>query len=277
MPQAETRRAGKVRTACWTVCATMLVAAATALAQSSTQDSSNSQPPAKSGQQSQPAPAHKSAAQENPFPANASKQQQGSQPAPANAPDAPDAANAPDAGQNGSSPTQKPGDAAKDNPFPEDVSKGAAAAASKSSDAGASTPAAAPYSSSSSSNPDGNAGADPNANPDVPPSSGRRRLRKPSDKDIQSGSLAGQGRATDDVRIGSYYLSTGNYQGAYGRFSEAIRLDPASVNAIYGLAASAEGLHHKDEALNNYKLYLAIAPEGNHAKSAAKALHSLAK
>ena len=68
------------------------------------------------------------------------------------------------------------------------------------------------------------------------------------------------------MKIGRFYLGDGNYLGAYGRFSEAARFDPANVNAIYGLAASAEGLHHTDEALTNYKLYLAIAPDGDHAK-----------
>jgi hypothetical protein len=54
-------------------------------------------------------------------------------------------------------------------------------------------------------------------------------------------------------------------------------MDPTSVDAIYGLAAAAAGLHHTDEALTNYKLYLQIAPDGNDAKSARKALRALAK
>jgi tetratricopeptide (TPR) repeat protein len=220
---------------------------------SSTQDKQQSQ---------QTPPAHKSAAQENPFPADVSKQaaQQQSQPA--------DAPAAPDADQQAPQPAQKPTDAAKDNPFPEDVSKSAAAAAANSSDTSGDA-----SSSSSSSGPAGD--ADPNA--DVPPDTGRRRLRKPSDKDIQSGSLAGEGRAQDDVKIGRFYLGTGNYKGAYARFSDASRLDPASVDAIYGLAAAAAGLQHTDEALANYKLYLEMAPDGNDAKSARKALRALSK
>jgi hypothetical protein len=54
-------------------------------------------------------------------------------------------------------------------------------------------------------------------------------------------------------------------------------MDPANVDAIYGLAAAAAGLHHTDEALTNYKLYLQIAPDGNDAKSARKAIQSLSK
>jgi tetratricopeptide (TPR) repeat protein len=228
--------------------------------QPATPDSdSQSSPPAPSKQPKQ-TPAHKSAAQENPFPGDVSKdaqQQQQSQPA--------DASAAPDAGQQ---PAQKPSDAAKDNPFPEDVSKGAAAAAAKDNNAAGSS-----SSSSSNSNPGGD--TDPDA--DLPRDTGRRKLKKPSDKDIQSGSLAGQGEAQDDVRVGRYYLSTGAYKGAYERFAEATRMDPTNVDAIYGLAAAAAGLHRIDEALTNYKLYLDIAPDGEKAKSARKAILALSK
>jgi tetratricopeptide (TPR) repeat protein len=212
--------------------------------------------PAQNKQQnSQTPPAKKTAAQENPFPEDVSKQaaqqqhqdQQNSAPA------------APDAGQQPSG--QKPADAAKDNPFPEDVSRSAAAADSSSS------------SSSSNSNPDG-AG---NPDADLPPDTGRRKLKKPSDSDIQSGSLAGEGKAHEDVRVGRFYLGTGNYKGAYDRFSEAARLDPANVDAIYGLAVAAGGIHRTQEALANYKLYLDIAPQGHDAKSARKAIQSLSK
>jgi tetratricopeptide (TPR) repeat protein len=229
--------------------------------------SSSSSTSSKQGkQQSQPAPpAHKNAAQENPFPADVSKQaaQQQSQP-PADAPPAPDADQQAPAHKNA---------AAQENPFPEDVSKGAAAAAAKDSDSSSSSSSSGSSSSSSASDSDPN--VDPNA--DLPRETGRRRLKKPSDKDIQSGSLAGEGRAQDDVRVGRYYLGSGDFQGAYGRYSEAMRLDPTNLDAIYGLAAAAAGLHHTDEALTNYKLYLQIAPDGNDAKSARKALRALSK
>jgi tetratricopeptide (TPR) repeat protein len=213
---------------------------------SSTQDKQQNQ---------QTPPAHKSAAQENPFPSDVSKQAaQQSQPG--------DAPAAPDAGQQA---PQKPNSAAKDNPFPEDVSKGAAAAAAKDSDASGDSSS----SSSSSSSADD---TDPNA--DLPRNTGRRKYGKASE-DLQNVSPAA--RAQDDVKVGRFYLGTGDYKGAYARFSDASRMDPTSVDAIYGLAAAAAGLHHMDEALTNYKLYLEIAPDGNDAKSARKALRALAK
>ena len=184
-------------------------------------------------------------------------------------------------------PTRKPADAAADNPFPEDVSRGAAAKAAQSDSPDAPAPAAdagSSSSSSSSSNSSGSsssnantAGSDPNAEPDVPATSHRRRLAKPRDKDIESGSLTGQARAEEDVKVGRYYLSQRDYVGAYGRFQEAARLDPVNVEAIYGVAASAEGLHKTDEAVENYKLYLQVAPDGEHAKAAERSLKNFPK
>jgi tetratricopeptide (TPR) repeat protein len=225
--------------------------------QSSTSSTSSTQ----NKQQSRQAPpAHKNAAQENPFPADVSGKAAQQQNSPSDTPAAP-------ADQQTPQPAHK--NAAQENPFPEDVSKGAAAAAAKDS--------AANSSSSSSSSSSSNAAGDADPNADLPRDTGRRRLKKPSDKDIQSGSLAGEGRAQDDVRVGHFYLGNGEFKGAYGRYSEAVRLDPTNMDAIYGLAASAAGLHHTDEALTNYKLYLQIAPDGNDAKSARKALRALSK
>jgi tetratricopeptide (TPR) repeat protein len=253
--------------------------------QSSTPDSGGGQPSSSSQtkQQNQKTPpAQKSAAQENPFPGDVSKQAAQQQSQPADAPAAPDTSQPdtgqPDAGQQPPQatpqPAQKPGNAAaQENPFPEDVSKSAAAAAAKNNDAAGSS-----SSSSSSSNPAGDAsGADTDPNADLPRNTSRRRLKKPSENDIQSGSLAGEGKAGDDVRVGRFYLNDGNYKGAYGRFSEASRLDPTNADAIYGLAAAAAGLHQTDEALTNYKLYLQIAPDGNNVKSARKAIRALSK
>jgi tetratricopeptide (TPR) repeat protein len=243
-----------------------------AIAQQSAQQTSP--PQSGSGQsssssQNKQQKAPKNAAQENPFPADVSRHaaEQDQPNSPGAGPDAtpPDAKTNQPAAQSG----QKPGDAAQENPFPEDVSKSAAAAAA----AAANGNGSGSSSSSSSSNPYGD--ADPNA--DLPRDTGRRKLKKPSEGDIESGSLAGEGKAQDDVRIGRFYLGNQDFKGAYGRFSEASRLDPTNLDAIYGLAASAAGLHHTDEALTNFKLYLQIAPDGNDAKSARKAIRTLSK
>ena len=221
-------------------------------------DSQNSSATPSNKQDQSTSPSHKNAAQQNPFPADASEHAAQQQP---------DATRAPDNAQQSGN---KQDDAANDNPFPEDVSKGAAAAAARESDTNSSSPSGA---SSSSSNPAGEG----NPDADLPPDTGRHKLKKPSDEDIQSGSLAGEGRAQEDLRVGRFYLGSGNYKGAYGRLAEAVRMDPTNVDAIYGLAAAADGLHKKEEALTNYKLYLEIAPDGDKANSARKAIRGLAK
>lgn len=257
------------------VFATCVLLALPAIAQQSgTTDSGSGQSSSSQTKQQnqQTPPAHKNSAQENPFPADVSKQAAEQQNQPSDAPAAPDASDQkPPA-------APKPGNAAaQENPFPEDVSKGAAAAAANDSGNG-NDASGSDSSSSSSSNPAGDAtGGDTDPNADLPRDKGRRRLKKPSENDIQSGSLAGQGKAQDDIRVGRFYLSDRNYTGAYGRFSEANRLDPTNLDAIYGLAAAAAGLHRTDEALTNYKLYLQIAPDGNDAKSARKAIRALSK
>ncbi len=263
-----------------TLCGAALLALSGVLAvpaiaqQSGTQDSGSGQASSSSQskqQNQQKPPAHKNAAQENPFPSDVSKQAAQQQSQPADAPSAPDAGQ-PDANRQ----PQKPGNtAAQENPFPEDVSKSAAAA--KNNDATGSSDTSSSSSSSSSNSGGDAASGDTDPNADLPRDTGRRRLKKPSESDIQSGSLAGVGKAEDDLRIGRFYLSDGNYNGAYGRFSEASRLDPTNADAIYGLAAAAAGLHHRDEALTNYKLYLQIAPDGSDAKSARKAIRELSK
>jgi tetratricopeptide (TPR) repeat protein len=232
---------------------------------SETADSGSQSSSSTQGKQQKQPSGQKSAAQENPFPADVSEHAAEQQSQPADTPPASDA---------DQQPAHKPGDASKDNPFPEDVSKSAAAA----KDSGATgSSSSSTGSSSSSSSAGGDADANPDPNADLPRDTGRRKLKKPSEKDIQSGSLAGQGVADDDIRVGRFYLGSKDYKGAYGRFSEATRLDPTNVDAIYGMAAAAAGLHHNDEALTNYKLYLQIAPDGKDAKSARKGMEALLK
>ena len=79
----------------------------------------------------------------------------------------------------------------------------------------------------------------------------------------------------EDVQVGTYYLQSGDYPGAYSRFKEATELHPESTDAIFGLAEAARHLHKNDEALENYKLFLDIVPSGSKAKDARKALASL--
>ncbi|HEX3436866.1 MAG TPA: tetratricopeptide repeat protein [Pseudacidobacterium sp.] len=148
---------------------------------------------------------------------------------------------------------------ADDNPFPEDVSAKAASKA-KEEEKSNSAPAAASGESSSSDKPEG--------------------LDLEGDRDSRISNGAGgvvhdPQLAAHDVHIGEFYLNREDYQGAYVRFKEAIQADPENSDAVFYLAESARRLNHKDEAAQNYQLYLAALPDGPKAKDARKALHDL--
>ncbi|HEY1502316.1 MAG TPA: tetratricopeptide repeat protein [Acidobacteriaceae bacterium] len=81
--------------------------------------------------------------------------------------------------------------------------------------------------------------------------------------------------ARKDAEIGDFYMESGNWQGAYERFLEANRSDPGNAEAVFGLADTARRLHHPDEALRNYRLYLSALPNGPHAKEVRKALKEM--
>ena len=81
--------------------------------------------------------------------------------------------------------------------------------------------------------------------------------------------------AKKDAQIGDFYLESGNWRGAYERFTEANRSDPGNAEAVFGLAEAARHLSHTDEALRNYRLYLSALPNGPHAKEVRKALKEM--
>ena len=81
--------------------------------------------------------------------------------------------------------------------------------------------------------------------------------------------------ARKDAEIGDFYMESGNFKGAYDRFLEANRSDPGNAEAVYGLGESARHLDRRDEALRNYRLYLAALPNGPHAKEIRKAMKEM--
>ena len=81
--------------------------------------------------------------------------------------------------------------------------------------------------------------------------------------------------AAEDDRIGGFYLTQGDYKGAYARYKEATQVNPGDADAVFGLAEAARGLKQTAEARDNYELYLAAVPDGSKAKAAHKALAGL--
>ena len=167
---------------------------------------------------------------------------------------------------------------AEDNPFPEDISKKAAAAGSSTPDALA-PDASAPNAPSSGSN----KAPEPADNSAPATSSSRTGLRGLDDADTPESRISdGAGGyiyspklAAQDVKVGTYYLDNGNFEGAYSRFKEATKVDPGNSDAVFGLAEAARGLKHNSEAADNYRIYLDGVSNGSKAKAARKALAAL--
>jgi hypothetical protein len=182
-------------------------------------------------------------------------------PAPQDAPP-PDAPAAPDSTPSSAPKTATPakGSTAADNPFPEDISKQAAAEAKA-----AATPATpARPTGSSSSEGLGRPGMD----------DGNRKQLKLESPD-GSTDIYDPKRADEDLRVGKFYLKTGDAKGAYQRFKDATEYDHENAEAVYWLAESARRLNLSQEAAQNYTVYLAAVPDGPNAKAAKKALSEL--
>jgi hypothetical protein len=180
-------------------------------------------------------------------------------------------------------PTPKPSSTKDDNPFPEDVSKQAAKAASggsADSDHPADPASGAPKPSTATDNPFPEAvsrdaakaaGNDPApaAKPDVPPGFSSSQSNSGPDHVVDPA------RARKDADVGGFYLQKGDFQGALARYQEATAADPTNVEAIFGLAETQRMLKKNADAARNYQLYLEIVPNGPKSKQALKALKAL--
>ncbi|HYK35301.1 tetratricopeptide repeat protein [Alloacidobacterium sp.] len=159
--------------------------------------------------------------------------------------------------------TQPKKSTADDNPFPEDISEKAAADA-KARDAEAAKPAPAAETGESTSR-----------------TKALDSLDLEGDRDNRIANGAGgvvhdPKLAADDVHVGQFYLNREDYKGAYARFKEATQADPGNADAVFYLAETARRMNHRDEAVQNYQLYLAALPDGPKAKDARKALKEMA-
>jgi hypothetical protein len=159
--------------------------------------------------------------------------------------------------------------AADDNAFPEEVSAAAAKAAAAAAASNApsttnQTPAEKQANGSSSLDNTDNLGLD-----------------DPARKQLKLGSPDGTTdiydpkRATEDVKVGKFYMQTGYFKGAYDRFKDATTFDHENVEAVFYLAEAAQKLNLAKEAEQNYQLYLAAVPDGPSARAAKKALGEL--
>ena len=82
-------------------------------------------------------------------------------------------------------------------------------------------------------------------------------------------------RELDDLDVSHYYITTGDFIGAYARAQDAVKLYPEDENAHYALGLAADKMKKKEEAIAEYKVYLKMAPDGPKARQAEKALDVL--
>ncbi len=151
--------------------------------------------------------------------------------------------------------TPKTGPASDPFPFPKEDSKlPPGSASSSSSDDGA--PASRPAKHGNAVDDDGE-----DDTPATPP----HRTKLPKVEDLDQ-------REAKDLEVARFYLSTGDYIGAYNRAKDAVDLYPDDAEAHFALAAAAQKLKKNDEAVAEFKSYLKLEPDGDHVKIAQRAL-----
>ena len=83
-------------------------------------------------------------------------------------------------------------------------------------------------------------------------------------------------REAEDLDVSHYYMTTGNFLGAYLRAQDAVKTIPDDPMAHFALAETANKLNKKDEAVSEYRLYLKLDPGGDKVKDSQRALAQLA-
>ena len=108
--------------------------------------------------------------------------------------------------------------------------------------------------------------------PDTPPAGNFPQRRKlPKVQNLQSD----DDRESEDVTVARFYSSRGNWNAAYLRSKDAVKLKPDDPDAHLLLAEAAHKLNKKDEAVTEYKAILKLDSSDSQLKTARKALENL--
>jgi tetratricopeptide (TPR) repeat protein len=75
-------------------------------------------------------------------------------------------------------------------------------------------------------------------------------------------------QAKKDLKIGDFYAKKGNDRAAAARYLEATRWNPQYGEAYWKLAEARDELGQNPQALDAYRAYLALEPNGKQAKQA---------
>lgn len=82
-------------------------------------------------------------------------------------------------------------------------------------------------------------------------------------------------QAQKDLKIGDFYAKKGNYRAAAGRYLEATRWNPSFAEAYWKLGRAREKLKQPAEALEAYRRYIEVEPDGKLVRETRKRISEL--
>ena len=82
-------------------------------------------------------------------------------------------------------------------------------------------------------------------------------------------------QARKELKIGEFYSKKSNYRAASARFLEATKWDPTYAEAYWRLGNSREELRQYNLAIEAYRKYIQLEPDGKESKNAAKRVSRL--
>jgi tetratricopeptide (TPR) repeat protein len=77
-------------------------------------------------------------------------------------------------------------------------------------------------------------------------------------------------QAKKDVKIGDFYAKKGSHRAAVGRYLEATKWNPSFAEAFWKLARSREKLDQPTQALDAYRKFVELEPDGKQGREAQK-------
>lgn len=101
-------------------------------------------------------------------------------------------------------------------------------------------------------------------------STGKKTRRAPAEK-VQTD----EQREAEDIKVAKYYRDDGNFEAAYLRAKDAVKVQPDDSEAHFLLAELAQRLKKRDEAVAEFQAYMQLDPDGLEIKKVKKALQDL--
>ena len=84
-------------------------------------------------------------------------------------------------------------------------------------------------------------------------------------------------QAKKDLKVGDFYAKKGNHRAAAARYLEATRWNPQYAEAFFKLGRSRDELDQPAQALDAFRRYLEIEPEGKQSRKVRERIEELAQ